>query len=287
MQLTLKTLYRSDLLSIRHAVARPSASRELFYGAADILLLPVSGLFAKHDTPKEHYIANSNHALFFRTGQPYRISFPGDIGDESLLLEFARPALATLLNDVAGVQDWCSSSLHPHCLLAPGSMLNREALWLRLQSHASALEIEERSVALLAAALGAAHKDNHQQRRARHTVTMARRRRQVETVKELLTLDPAQEWTLESLASHAHTTPYHLTRIFTEEVGIPVHRYLIRTRLGKAIEAMRDGAASLTEIAYQSGFSSHSHFTSSFSTAFGMTPSASRLGWRAGVVGGR
>ena len=54
---------------------------------------------------------------------------------------------------------------------------------------------------------------------------------------------------------------------------MPVHQYLIRTRLGKALAAMRADEADLTDIALATGFANHSHFTSSFRSFFGITPS--------------
>ena len=107
MLLTLRTVFHSEFVSIRHAIARPSP---IGYGkiereTADLLLLPISGLFAKHDGPKQHFIANANHALFLGNGQPYRISFPGDIGDESLVVEFSQESLAKLLEESIGVEN--------------------------------------------------------------------------------------------------------------------------------------------------------------------------------------
>ena len=67
MQLVHKTLFASELLTIRHAIARPSsrAGSEVLHGAADLLLLPIAGVFAKHESPQQRFIANANHALFF------------------------------------------------------------------------------------------------------------------------------------------------------------------------------------------------------------------------------
>jgi len=39
---------------------------------------------------------------------------------------------------------------------------------------------------------------------------------------------------------------------------------------------MQSSCSDLTQIAHASGFASHSHFTSSFRSVFGMTPTQSR-----------
>lgn len=276
MLLAHQTLFDSELLNIRHAVARPSAApvSDLEHARADLLLLPVAGLFAWHHSPTHHFLANSNHALFFSHGQPYRISFPGDIGDESLVLRFSPPALARLLADMAGTQDLRSPGLDAYCLLAPATVLERELLQRHLLRGApDPLAIEEIAVSLLAASVRAAHRDHRRKDRARHASTVSRRQRQVEAVKELISLHPSHEWTLGELAREAAVSPYHLARVFREEVGVPVHQYLLRTRIGKALRAMRAGETDLSGIAIEAGFSHHSHFTSSFRELFGVTPS--------------
>ena len=239
--------------------------------------MPIAGVFAKHDGPTQHFIANANHALFFGCGKPYRISFPGGIGDESLVFEFSKAAMAHLLSETIAVEHLNSPRLNPHCLLDPATVLDRTVLWQHLVLGANdSLAIEELSVSMLSNSVQAACNDRRSKDRATHSLTMGRRRQQVETVKEVIALNPAQEWTLGALARQANTSPFHLARVFREEVGVPVHQYLIRTRLGKALEAMRAAETGLTEIALESGFANHSHFTSSFRSLFGLTPSQLR-----------
>lgn len=287
MSLVLQSLFDSELLTIRHAVARPAPCRrdDIERGTADLLLMPIAGLFVKHDGPKRQIVANPNHALFFGLGKDYRISFPDGIGDESLVFQFSKPALENLLTETVGVRDWYSPRLDTHCLLAPATVLHRELLWRILRQGGAnppdPLAVEEISVSMLSASLLAACKDSRSKDRARHSFTLARRRRQVEIVKEAISLHPTQEWTLCDLARQAGTSPYHLVRVFREEVGVPVHRYLIRTRLGNALQTMRATDADLTAVALESGFASHSHFTSRFRSLFGMTPSQLRNRMRA------
>ncbi|HZW23657.1 helix-turn-helix transcriptional regulator [Noviherbaspirillum sp.] len=277
MHLIERPLFTSDLLTIRHAVARPSEAElsELAWAGADLLLLPVDGVFALHDAPKQHFIANANHGLFLALGQPYRMSFPGRIGDECLVLHFSAPALSGMLAEAAGADTLRSPRLRPHCLLPPPAMLERSMLQRALmRDERDALEIEELCVTLMDASLRTASRCAATP--GTRTPTRERRRRQVEAVKEAISLRPAQEWTLDALARHAHTTPYHLARIFREEVGIPVHRYLVRTRLARALSAIESTGGGLTAIALDTGFTSHSHLTASFRAHFGTTPAALR-----------
>lgn len=279
MQLTLKTLFASGIVTIRHAIARPSPApcSEVMHGEADQLLMPIAGVFAKHESPDEHIIANSNHALFFGYGKPYRISFPDGVGDESLVLRFSDEALSGLLIETAGVDALHSPHLQTHCLLPPLTVLDRDLLW-RCLTHrpVTPLVVEELSMTLLARSIRAARRDTPANDHRRHATTALRRRRQVETVKELISLHPGKAWTLDVLAREANTSPYHLARIFREDVGVPVYQYLIRVRLGKALEKMRAANGALTDIALEAGFSTHSHFSSSFRSLFGISPSQLR-----------
>ena len=178
---------------------------------------------------------------------------------------------------MAGIQTLCPASVDAHGLLPPATVLERELLQRHLIRGATdPLAVEELAVSLLSASLRAAQKDRRREEHARHASTALRRKRQVEIVKELISLHPAREWTLGALAHEAAVSPYHLARVFREDVGVPVHQYLVRTRISKALKAMRAADADLAGIALESGFSHHSHFTKSFREIFGMTPSRFR-----------
>jgi AraC-like DNA-binding protein len=61
-----------------------------------------------------------------------------------------------------------------------------------------------------------------------------------------------------------------------KEVGIPIHQYLNRLRLGASLDCLADGAESLTQLALDLGYSSHSHFTHAFQQEFRISPSQFR-----------
>jgi AraC-like DNA-binding protein len=68
-------------------------------------------------------------------------------------------------------------------------------------------------------------------------------------------------------------SPFHLSRIFTAEVGVPIHRYLVRLRLRLALELMSQRPRDLSWVALEAGFASHSHFTAAFRAEYGVPPS--------------
>jgi AraC family transcriptional regulator len=78
---------------------------------------------------------------------------------------------------------------------------------------------------------------------------------------------------LEKLARVAHFSPFHFHRIFRALVGEPVHVFVRRLRLERALFRMQHGPkASLTKIALESGFASSSDFSRAFSQAYGFSP---------------
>jgi AraC family transcriptional regulator len=81
-----------------------------------------------------------------------------------------------------------------------------------------------------------------------------------------------QDIGLEELSSNVDMTPDYLCRAFRKAVGMPPYRCLLGRRIERAKELLRSTDRSLTDIALEVGFSSHSHFTSAFRAAVGYTP---------------
>ncbi len=90
-----------------------------------------------------------------------------------------------------------------------------------------------------------------------------------------------------SLGAVTGLSPYRFAHVFAAAVGVPPHRYVMRRRLERSVEALEPGGASLVEVAAMYGFSSQQHYTKRFGEAFGLTPGRWRAGqWRARVEDG-
>ncbi|TGK30615.1 AraC family transcriptional regulator [Leptospira yasudae] len=63
-----------------------------------------------------------------------------------------------------------------------------------------------------------------------------------------------------------------LIRLFKENLGIPLRRYLLWVRILEAAKLLKDGK-SITEAAHAAGFSDSAHFTRTFKENFGFVPS--------------
>ena len=93
----------------------------------------------------------------------------------------------------------------------------------------------------------------------------------IERTRAILETEYASPHTLAGLAREAGMSPYHFARVFRALMGVPPHRYLLRARLARAPEQLRQGA-SVTETCYACGFNNLSHFIRLFRRAFGVPP---------------
>ncbi|HZO02675.1 MAG TPA: AraC family transcriptional regulator [Burkholderiales bacterium] len=260
MSLSVETPHRSPALAVHIVRCRPEhhACGPVEHAAADMLVLPLRGIFVKHEGP-ERLVADPCHALFFEAGAPYRVSHPVEGGDECLTLEPSRELLAE-----GASREKCTPL--DERLIATRSLLGHR---LR-RGLATSLEAEETALGLY---LGIGRRAS-----CSRPATRARRRHaeMVEATKVTLAAQPGQNWALSELAQRVYSSPWHLARVFGELAGVPLHRYHLRARLAAALREVLDTARDFTAIGLDLGFASHSHFTASFRRAFGVTPSALR-----------
>jgi AraC family transcriptional regulator len=83
---------------------------------------------------------------------------------------------------------------------------------------------------------------------------------------------------LQSLAQESGYSRVHFVRMFQAATGRSPHNYLLNMRVERARELLSNRELSLIEIAFDCGFSSHSHMTRVFKQFLGVTPSEYRRG---------
>ncbi|NLZ91816.1 MAG: helix-turn-helix transcriptional regulator [Clostridiales bacterium] len=96
---------------------------------------------------------------------------------------------------------------------------------------------------------------------------------EINTVIDYLWEDVNKEFSLDKLSRIANLSPYYLVRLFKDNTGKTPYAYYMDIKISKAIEYLRAGKHSMTEVSFILGFSSHSHFSSIFKKKVGMTPS--------------
>jgi len=105
----------------------------------------------------------------------------------------------------------------------------------------------------------------------------------VRRAKEALQDCPDGRVSLSDIASDLGVSAVHLTQSFKRSEGMPLYRYQTLLRLGRALERLPE-REDITDLAFELGFSSHSHFTAVFRSELGMTPSSYRAQARVGAT---
>lgn len=100
-------------------------------------------------------------------------------------------------------------------------------------------------------------------------------RRLISRTKEFVEARLSTRLRLRDVALAVGASPTYLTDVFRRIEGIPLHKYVTQLRLARALVELPH-TEDLTTLAFELGFSSHSHFTAAFRRAFACTPSQFR-----------
>ena len=107
-------------------------------------------------------------------------------------------------------------------------------------------------------------------------------RRVIERMRDL-----TSDLGLQALAAESGYGRVHFARMFRAAMGQTPHQYLLRLRVERAQELIVKPSLSLTDIALDCGFSSHSHMTRTFRQLLGVTPGEYRRGAGATATKGK
>jgi AraC family transcriptional regulator len=117
----------------------------------------------------------------------------------------------------------------------------------------------------------------------------------VRQITEFINANLSSNLSLAEMANLLQMGPCHFARAFKESTGLSPHQYVLRRRVERALQLLKEKRTNLADIAYDLGFSSQGHFTTVFSKIVGVSPSSYReqvqplkqakLAYSAGVVG--
>ncbi len=97
-------------------------------------------------------------------------------------------------------------------------------------------------------------------------------RERIERARYLLERDLENPPSLEMLAQEVGCSPFHLSRVFAEEAGMSIPRFLRTKRIERAAEFLKTGKMNVTEAAMAVGYSSLSAFNKAFVEQMGCCP---------------
>ena len=101
-------------------------------------------------------------------------------------------------------------------------------------------------------------------------------RRILDQIIERIQANPLEQFDLAALAAESGYSYTRFIHAFRAQTGLSPHRYIMRLRLSRAKQLMPNRSLTLLDIALESGFASHAHFTHAFRKHFGYTPSQHR-----------
>ena len=236
-----------------------------------------SGIFGRI-VHRHTLVADANHVLFFNAAQLYRFSHPVCGGDECTILTITTSAALEL---VAGHQPRDAERSERPFVLGHGLVSRRAGclhyeLLALLKRSASKVEIEDVLTELADQAIDVAYQTHHRQQDRPTPAGNRQRRDMVEATKIAINRRMDSIPSLGELARSVGCSPFHLSRIFHEVTGLTLRRYVARLRTLAAAERLADGAADLTDLALDLGYSDHSHFTNAFRQEWGLAPSRFR-----------
>ena len=277
-----RTIYRSETVSVSDVRCRPHGTacgaEEL--SDADSIAFPRTGLFVKH-VGREEAVVDPNQVLFFNRDEIYRVSHPIAGGDDCTSFEFAPDVLRDALSrfDPSVVDRGRGMFTLAQVPSDRRSVILQQGLRRAARTRSSQdIEVDELALELLAAVVGSMCQSRGQPSKRCRPDTRRAHARLADTTRQLLGDRFRDPLSLDEIARSVHSSPYHLSRVFRRNVGLPIHKYMNRLRLRAALERLGDGESDLSRLALHLGYPSHSHFTDAFTREFAVAPSRFRAG---------
>ncbi|MFP2959200.1 helix-turn-helix domain-containing protein [Myxococcus sp. 1LA] len=220
--------------------------------------------------PEGTAVVGPGALLLGNPAAPYEFRHVDEGGDRSLVIECSD----ALLEEALRSRGRASRGRRPFArVCAPASVTSVKAVLLARQALESGQEEDLREAALAVVDAGVTLGGDAPETRVEVSDAQARR---VARVLRYLEARFMEDCSLETLAGVAGLTSFHFLRVFRAVTGQTPRQFVIATRLGMAATALRGSRARITDVALDAGFGDLSHFTTSFTRAFGLSPRAYR-----------
>jgi AraC family transcriptional regulator len=103
-------------------------------------------------------------------------------------------------------------------------------------------------------------------------------KQQLQRVTEYIDAHLDDDLSLFQLAQVAGISASHLKTLFKRSLGMPVHAYVVRQRVNRAVELLRQGDLPASRVALEAGFSHQSHMLRCMRRVLGRGAGLSRVG---------
>lgn len=245
------------------------------------IAFPRTAVWIQHSGARR-FLADPHVITLYKAGQDYAREVLSPDGDRSDWFGVTAPAAREIMEDCGA--DWHDGDrpLRVAHTWSDGPLYfrQRQLFHALRRGDLEALAAEQAILELIASVTRRAHeKRRSPDRRSRRTRTA--HRDLAEGARAELAQDVTASLGLSDVAARLNVSPYHLCRVFRDQVGMTLHAYRLDMRLRIALERIADSNATLSELAFELGFSSHSHFTSTLRRRMALVPSVAR-----GLLGG-
>ncbi len=257
-------LYQTDLIEIGVFAVDPDEPYFIETGFVEspIIVFPKNSIWIQH-SGSDPFVADPTLVNFYNQGQTYQRFAINNTGD---YCHWFRITDALLSEVVANDQRHFNRENMP----CPAAVFLQHLQILGLISGhqpINQLQVEEAVLRLFQGLLTQTTNDQgFCKQKQRHKLL-------VERVKESLHADLSVNLSLQQLSALHHTSPYHLSRVFKHINGQGINQYRKQQRLRALLLERQQHEVDLVDLAFDYGFSSHSHMSASFKQVFGLTPS--------------
>lgn len=277
--LTFRTLYDSPMIGVRDYICRDTSCTKSAeeHSQVNAVVLMRHGAFSRH-FGKVQATADVNQAIFFSKDSVYQVSHPVDHGDRGTTFTVAPSILTDIVRELDPAVDERPDTPFPFLTgpCEPAVFWRHRDFVRRLEAAGNEppepLWADVTGLQLVADVVEAAFA-RRAMKRSRRTSTLVDHNERTEAAKTYLAANMSGSITLADVSAAVNASPFNFARIFQQETGLPVHRYLTLLRLRASLELIASSDLDLTTTALDLGFSSHSHFTDVFRREFGETPS--------------
>lgn len=246
--------------------------RENCIGPGAHIVFPGTAVRIAH-AGRSPFLADANVAVFYADGQTYARELVDPRGDHCVFVVPAPHLLAEAVEAAGGT----SRLTFTHGPVGAASYLRQ-----RVVAHHAAhspepdpLLVEEELTRAVAAVVAAGFRANGTRPGLEPAADA------VDAARAALAARLGERLSLDDVAREVHVSPFHLAHRFRAMTGIGLHGYRTHLRLREALRRIAEPEISLTDLALDLGFASHSHFTDTFRRTFGRPPSDIRAAVRA------
>ena len=174
-----------------------------------------------------------------------------------------RSSLSRMLSQITGK---CETPYFPSAVVRDSFLFRLILnLHLKLEHNISALEQESEFISAMGTFLLSLR------RRQTSVRPVGKEARYVSLVRDYLRAHHAETVTLSQLTALTNLSPFHLLRVFHQQVGFPPHEYQTQLRIAHARKLIRNGRP-ISQVALDTGFFDQSHLSRNFRRIVGMTP---------------